>query len=177
MSKRIAEGLKVCPKCGYDAVFVPLIPAVGYDGRLYGSRSEGFCNNPQCDQRFWYHPRSGRVTRRHVGMTLKEYTTKRNWQGVTVLDLINIRRRNASLAPLMEVPDKLRSTIPVELPSLSLLARLRRGAVGWFWWIVAALKSPFLGKLPPSKVLPADKTINEVRMELGFDPVEVDNAE
>ncbi len=179
--------LDTCPKCSADSIFVPLIPAAGYDGKLYGSRSEGFCNSPFCDQLLWYYPRSGRVTRRNVGMTLKEYT-HRNWTSVTDLDLINIRRRNAGLSPLMEVPGGLWGTTPYDAPHdepLSLLARLRLMPVEWFWWIVAALRSPFLGKLPSPLVdvdalnalKSGDKSINQVRGERGFDPVEVEDAE
>ena len=61
--------LKECPSCGHDAIFVPLVPAVGYDGKLYGAKSEGFCNGHECDQLFWYYPRSSRITRRTVGVT------------------------------------------------------------------------------------------------------------
>ena len=70
-------GLKECPKCKADSIFLSLVPAVGYDGRLFGSRSEGFCNNPQCDQLLWYYPRSGHVTRRNMGPTIDDYHAKK----------------------------------------------------------------------------------------------------
>ncbi len=190
MSKRVALGLEVCPKCGYDAIFVPLVPAVGYDGKLYGSKSEGFCNNPQCDQLFWYYPHSGRVTRRTGGLTLEEY------QGHSAdLSVFNMIRRRRGLSPVMEMDAELMrgynaykegrvrpwSEVKAELGIRdSLLARLRRMPVEWFWWIVAALKSPFLGKLPLVDVAAlqslqsGDKTINQVREERGLDPVESD---
>lgn len=87
--------LEACPKCGNDNIFVPLVPAVGYDGTLYGGRTEGFCNSPRCDQRFWYYPRSGRITRRNNGMTLKDYRLR--WVHI---DTVNAVRRNLGLAPL-----------------------------------------------------------------------------
>ncbi len=162
MSKSSVAGLKSCPKCKADSIFLPLIPAAGYDGKLYGSRNEGFCNNPQCDQLLWYYPRSGRVTRRNVGQTLAEY---REQQDRLFRDLrfINIMRRVYDLSPVQEVPDELWSTTAAPIrPPLSLVGRLRRITVEWFWYIVAALKSPFLGKLPDrfSPVVSGDKTIN-----------------
>jgi hypothetical protein len=91
--------LEACPKCGTDNIFVPLVPAVGYDGRLYGGRSEGFCNNLSCDQRFWYVPHSGRITRRNSGMTLKEYRLRH-----VDVDVFNIMRRHAGLPPVAKLP-------------------------------------------------------------------------
>ena len=164
--------LEACPKCNADSIFLPMNPAAGYDGKLYGSRSEGFCNSPECDQLLWYYPRSGRVTRRNTGPTLSDYHAKQN-RWVEKLAFINSMRRMKGLPRLMVVPDR----IPAE-PSL--LARLRLMPVEWFWWIVAALKSPFLGKLPLVDVealqslQSGDKTINQVREERGLDPVESD---
>ncbi len=171
---RVATGLKACPKCKYDAIFLPLIPAASYDGKLYGSRSEGFCNNPFCDQLFWYYPATGRVTRRNVGWTLDDYHANRRTQYAN-LRYINIMRRLGDLPPLMEVPDELWSTTAYK-PPLSLIARLRHGAVEWFWWIVAAFKSPFLGKLP-SPLESGEKTINQMRAERGLNSVGVYNEE
>ena len=190
------KGLSSCPKCDYDAIFVPLVPAVGYDGKLYGGKSEGFCNNPQCDQLLWYYPHSGRVTRRTGGITLAEYQARD-----TDVRIINVIRRNRGLLPVMEMDAELMSgyndykegrvrpwiEVNMELGIRdSLVARLRRVPVEWFWWIVAVLKSPFLGKLPPSSLVDMDalaapqsrnKTINQVRAAGdGLDPVEVDNA-
>lgn len=179
MSKYVVTGLKACPKCDYDAIFVPLVPAVGYDGKLYGSKSEGFCNSPFCDQLFWYYPRSGRVTRRMVGMTLKEYQGRSS-----DLRIFNLIRRSNGLSEVMEVPTYDDVPVTPYEPPLSLFARLRRTAVEWYWWIVAALKSPFLGKLPSSSLVDAaafkalksgDKSINDVRREQGFDSMESDD--
>ncbi len=166
-------GLETCPKCGADSIFLPLIPAAGYNGRLYGSRSEGFCNSPICDQLLWYYPRSGRVTRRNVGQTLADYHAKQRMQYAN-LRHINIMRRHMDLPPLMEVLDGLWSRAPVDEPALSRIARLRRMPVEWFWWIVAALRSPFLGNLPPSSLSSGYQTINRTRIRSS---VEVDNAE
>ncbi len=186
MSKQ-AKGLDTCPKCSADSIFLPMNPAAGYDGKLYGSRSEGFCNSPDCDQLLWYYPRSGRVTRRNVGQTLAEYWANQRKQYAN-FRFLNIMRRTADLAPLREVPDELWRTAAYEPPPLSLVARFRRSVVGWYWYIVAALKSPFLGKLPLPLPLPlvdseslqarvdlqsADKTINQVREELGLETVQV----
>lgn len=166
------NSLKVCPKCKADSIFLPLIPAAGYDGRLFGSRSEGFCNSPVCDQLLWYYPRSGRVTRRNGGPTLADYHDNRKKQ-FDNLHFINIMRRDRGLSQLVEVGGFM---VRPRVDSPSLFARLRRIPVEWFWYIVAVLKSPFLGKLS-SPLESGDQTINEVRAERGLDPVEVDNAE
>lgn len=121
----------------------------------------------------WYYPSTGRVTKRNVGLTLVEYHANQRKQYAN-LRYINTMRRLQDLPPLMEVPDELWSTTPYE-PPLSLFTRLRRIPVEWFGYIMAALKSPFLGKLPTAKVMPRDKTINELRVEHGFDPVESDD--
>ncbi len=165
MSKSSVKGLKSCPKCKADSIFLPLIAAAGYDGKLYGSRSEGFCNNPQCDQLLWYYPRSGRVTRRNAGQTLAEYQEQQDRQ-FRDLRFINTMRRLHNLSPVQEMPDALWSTMASIRPPLSLIARLRRIPAEWFWYIVAALKSPFLGKLPPAEVRGLQAgvlTINEAR--------------
>ncbi len=155
--------LKECPSCGHDAIFVPLVPAVGYDGTLYGSKSEGFCNGHKCDQLFWYYPRSGRITRRMVGRTLAEWRKQR----VDLL-IINIMRRHEGLPYLIEEPPR-EHVVHLTRPWS---ARLQDTIVNWFWYIVAAVKSPFIRKSPPG-MLSGGQTINEVRAEQGLDPIAV----
>lgn len=49
-----------------------------FDGTIHwGGKQIAFCNNPQCDQRFWYYPASGRITRRNTGLTYQEYRARR----------------------------------------------------------------------------------------------------
>lgn len=70
--------LEICPSCkNQDSIFVAHFVAIGLDGKLYGGRVEAFCNNMQCDQRYWYHPKTGRVTRRNVGLTYEEWHQRR----------------------------------------------------------------------------------------------------
>ena len=71
-----------------------------------------------------------------------------------------------NLQPLMERTDELRITLTIDEPPLSLVARLRLIPVEWFWWIVAAIKSPFPGKQPSEEIrgLKAGVlTLNEAR--------------
>ncbi len=151
------SGLKACPNCGRDAIFVPLIPAVGYDGKLYGTRSEGFCNNPNCDQLLWYYPRSGRVTRRNGGLTLSEY-----WLRHSNIDIFNSARRRAGLCPVIVnldgedshplIPILIRMDTEPRILSVWQVWRLkvrngsersRRALVDWYYWLRAAVLSPF----------------------------------
>lgn len=131
--------LNECPSCGYDAIFVPLIPAVGYDGKLYGSKSAGFCNGHECDQLLWYYPHSGRVTRRTGGVTLEGWRKSR-----VDLTFINIIRRNEGMSALIEANDC--AEPPPFLTSLTRpwYIRLQDTIENWFWYVVAAVKSPFL---------------------------------
>ena len=90
--------LEVCPSCGVqDSIFLSHGPAVGLDGRLYGGRTEAFCNNVSCDQRYWYYPRSGRITRRNTGVKYQAFLRQR----VDVMT-VNAARRNLRLSPLSE---------------------------------------------------------------------------
>ena len=139
--------LKECPKCGADSIFLPLIPAAGYDGKLYGSRSEGFCNSPFCDQRLWYHPRTGRVTRRTVGITLEEYTQQK-LTSATNLTVINSMRRHAGLSLLVDVGEPERAARALKAHRILVprpwYTRLLDTIVNWFWYGAAAFKSPFI---------------------------------
>ena len=47
-------------------------PAVSLAGDILGGRIAAFCNSYQCDQRYWFFPASGRVTRRNTGDTYQE---------------------------------------------------------------------------------------------------------
>lgn len=92
--------LEVCPSCGIqDSIFLAYAPAVGLDGKFYGGRREAFCNNVRCDQRYWYVPESGRITRRNTGITYNEWRLRR-----VDLQAINAMRRNERMTRLIEDP-------------------------------------------------------------------------
>jgi hypothetical protein len=74
-------------------------PAIGLDGKLYGGRREAFCNNMSCDQRYWYIPRSGRITRRNTGITYQEWRLRR-----VDLRAINVMRQHEGMTRLIEDP-------------------------------------------------------------------------
>ncbi len=62
--------MKKCPQCDYDAIFV--IDAsfcVEFDGtqQFYPRKIPAFCNDSMCDQRYWYYPRTGKITKRNTG--------------------------------------------------------------------------------------------------------------
>ncbi len=145
--------LKNCPACGHDSIFLPLIPAAGYDGTLHGSRSEGFCNSPRCDQLLWYYPHTGRVTRRTVGINLKEYTERR-WERRFDLDFINTWRKEAGLRLLIEAPVAV-MVLPGEVGPESFRLKIEQGkeltwydrvvdvVLGRYYLLLAAIKSPF----------------------------------
>ncbi len=58
-----------CPKCKYEVgVFVPCVSIVVDNGNvLMPAKLLGFCNNPVCDQRWWWFFKSRRLTRRNTG--------------------------------------------------------------------------------------------------------------
>lgn len=90
--------LEVCPSCDIqDSVFLTLPPAIRLDGTLFGMRIEGFCNNTQCDQRYWYFPQSARVTRRNTGNTYAEWERQRS-----DLSTINASRKRVGRPMLIE---------------------------------------------------------------------------
>lgn len=71
-----ASGLAACPQCAHDAIFVDYCFAVEFDGGRQvfgGKRVPAYCNNPSCDQRFWYYPDGGRITRRNTGPFSRYY--------------------------------------------------------------------------------------------------------
>lgn len=121
--------LEICPSCGvYDSMFVPSSVAVLLNGQPVGGRTEAFCNNAACDQRYWYYPLSRRVTRRNTGPRI----SAQNWCW-TDLARINALRRRQDLPELQEVetvdvvicepgPEHFELTI-VDVPNV---ARLRR---------------------------------------------------
>jgi len=49
----------------------------------YGQRQAAYCNTITCDQRFWWHPKSGRVTRRNSGLTWRELRVRRGLPDLT----------------------------------------------------------------------------------------------
>ena len=180
---KVAKGLEACPKCQGDSIFLPTNPAVGYDGKLYGLRSRGFCNRTSCDQRLWFYPRTGLVTRRNKGMTLAEYEeNERN--SYANLRFINLMRALTSLPPLVEVQIT-PPGFPIKIweSSRTPYSRLRSMFVGWFWWFAAALKSPFLGSAQQmdadalNELKSGEKSINDIRAKRGLSPVEADNGE
>ena len=62
-----AGKLRACPQCGYDAIWVDQTFVVEFNGKLVGGRMMGFCNTTACDQRYWFYPLTGRITRRNTG--------------------------------------------------------------------------------------------------------------
>lgn len=67
-----------CPACGADSMFAENGPWIDYQGQPhYGRRVPVYCNDIMCDQRFWWHPVSGRVTRRNTGITWAEHRRRR----------------------------------------------------------------------------------------------------
>ncbi len=89
--------LEICPTCGVqDSIFLPFSPAVGLGGELYGGRMEAFCNNTQCDQRYWFYPESRRITRRNTGDTYAEWVLQ-----CYSLSAINASRKRAGLELLV----------------------------------------------------------------------------
>ena len=159
---KVAKGLKECPKCQTDSIFVPTTPAVGYDGKLYGLRSEGFCNRTSCDQRLWFYPHTGLVTRRNKGWFLAEYQENQRNQYAN-LRFINLMRALEGLPQLVEVRDDPPPGFPLAIweSSRTPYSRLRSMFMGWFWWFVAALKSPFIDNTP-SPLVDAD-ALNELK--------------
>ena len=92
--------LQVCPTCKVQySIFLPLPPAIGLDGKLSGGRVEAFCNNVRCDQRYWYFPSSGVVTRRNTGGTYQDWRLRR-----VDLAVVNAMRKNEGLSQLVEEP-------------------------------------------------------------------------
>lgn len=92
--------LEICPTCGaQDSMILRRAPAVTVDGSLVGGRIAASCNNTQCDQRYWFHPRTGRVTRRNTGGIYQD------WKRQDVeLRFVNACRSTFSLSELIEVP-------------------------------------------------------------------------
>ena len=59
-----------CPQCDYDAIFVyDAYFCVEFDGiqRFPRGKIWAFCNDLDCDQRYWYYPKTGRITKRNTG--------------------------------------------------------------------------------------------------------------
>lgn len=153
--------LEVCPKCGVqDSIFLSRGPSVGLDGKLAGGRTEAFCNSMFCDQRYWYYPTSGRITRRNTGIKYQEFLRKR-----VDVDTVNAARRNLRLSPLteplvLEAPPKfevLRTESQPGVPFNIEYADVNeddeepcpwwRPAAeefrNWWYYLLAAIKSPF----------------------------------
>ncbi len=62
--------MKECPQCDYDAIWVSNISfCVDFEGiqQFYPRKLYGFCNDTMCDQKYWYYPKTGRITKRNVG--------------------------------------------------------------------------------------------------------------
>ena len=159
--------LKECPSCGADNIFVPLVPAVGYDGTLYGAKSEGFCNGGACDQRFWYYPSTGRITRRTGGITLREWRQ----HGVS-LDVVNALRANEGMSRLAEAADRAE---PCPNPPQTTIRGSDpfRGIKDWYYWLLAAVKlTPFSkrSRKDAAMVTGVSTTNEEVRVEQMLSP-------
>ncbi|KKN84486.1 hypothetical protein LCGC14_0289480 [marine sediment metagenome] len=71
-----------CPQCDYDAIWVKdLSLCIAFDGTqiFYPRKVVAFCNTTTCDQRYWWYPTTGRITKRNIGPYspyLHRYTTK-----------------------------------------------------------------------------------------------------
>lgn len=159
------SALKVCPSCGrQDSIFVPGSMAVKLNGQPVGGATVAFCNNTQCDQRYWYYPSSNRITRRHKGETYGEWS-ERQFKPRSINDIrecMGMPRIPAVIgnAPLLSHPplpvrvalsDAGGGEVPI-LPSMEeLLTYSKSGrAVGWLtdWrsWLAAyvkGLRQPF----------------------------------
>ena len=63
--------MKQCPACGCElTMLVAAFLLVDYDGSIspLQGRVEAFCAEEDCQQRFWWHPQTGRITRRNTGL-------------------------------------------------------------------------------------------------------------
>ena len=61
-----------CPQCDYDAIWVnDMSFCVEFDGTrrpmVFPRKIPAFCNTIECDQRYWYYPETGRITKRQIG--------------------------------------------------------------------------------------------------------------
>ena len=56
-------------RCGHDAICaIGVSFAVEFDGsRIVAGKMAAYCNTLACNQRYWYYPKSGRITRRNSG--------------------------------------------------------------------------------------------------------------
>lgn len=166
--------LKECPSCGADNIFVPLVPAVGYHGTLLGFKSEGFCNNGACDQLLWYYPSTGRVTRRSVGLTLREWRQRR-----VSLDVVNALRANEGMSLLVEDAGFITPLSPTSQFSITQddwpwYTRLFDTVQDWYYWIRALILSPFRRRSRKDADLEAGiSTVNEVRVDQMLSPAAV----
>lgn len=165
--------LEICPSCGVqDSIFLSHGPAVGLDGRLYGGRTEAFCNNISCDQLYWYYPCSGRITRRTIGMTYAEYRRRR-----VDVDIINVMRRNEGLTPLVELDSTQIIDVSEMLPSPQpwpWYRRLLATVEDWYYYFLDYWHEfrPFRKRPPePEPVSLGMETINEVRGARGLDSI------
>ena len=96
--------LQICPTCKkQDSVFLPYGPPIGLDGKPVGYRIQGYCNSVDCDQRYWYHPHSERVTRRNVGPIYAVWLERREYAQAN-LHITNAARGRLGLPPLVEEP-------------------------------------------------------------------------
>lgn len=65
--------MEECPHCHLDAGVFVVAPLAIREGRVCEGRVQAFCNNPNCDGRFWWFPWGRRVTKRNTGLTYREY--------------------------------------------------------------------------------------------------------
>lgn len=66
--------LEICPSCGItDSITLMHSSTIRLNGKLCGGRLPAFCTRFTCDQRYTFYPKTGRITQRHRGLTLKEW--------------------------------------------------------------------------------------------------------
>ena len=55
-----------CPKCGEEYIWVDGVSfsVALADGWIGTTKLPAECANPNCDELYWWYPRSGRITRR-----------------------------------------------------------------------------------------------------------------
>ncbi len=97
---------------------------------------------------------------------MEEYTHQK-LMSVNDIDLINIRRHHAGLSRLVDAAD--RAEPPPFITSITRpwYRRLQNAIVNWYWYIVVAIKSPFVKTLPPDEVREMQAgvlAINEARI-------------
>ena len=125
-----------CPSCGGDSLFVQFGPWIDFEGQAhYGGRVAAWCNNMECDQRFWWHPTSGRVTRRNTGQTYTQYRANR----LSTCARPHFDEIKATVTVGEADPERLTINESREMMGLDPLPGSQSGwretALGWAYWL------------------------------------------